>query len=214
MRLVTSALLPDWLNPTTIITNLGGFAVLGTLAIVFAECGLLLGFFLPGDSLLFTVGLFIASGAISWPLPAAALLIAIAAFAGNVCGYWIGRTAGPAVFSKADSKLFKREYVERTEAFFAKHGPRAVLLARFVPVVRTFATVMAGVGKMDTKVYYLWSAMGALLWGAGVTVLGYYLGQIDFVKKNVEIIFLIIVAMSFIPIILEAVRARRTKPAV
>ena len=211
---MTSALLPEWLNPTTIVTNLGGFAVLGTLAIVFAECGLMLGFFLPGDSLLFTVGLFIASGAIGWPLPVAALLIALAAFVGNVCGYWIGRTAGPAVFSKPDSKLFRREYVERTEAFFAKHGPRAVLLARFVPIVRTFATVMAGVGKMDTKVYYLWSAIGALIWGGGVTVLGYYLGQIDFVKKNVEIIFLVIVAVSVIPIILEAVRARRTKPAV
>lgn len=208
----TLALGPEWLQPDTIIEGFGAWALVGLAVIVFAECGLLLGFFLPGDSLLFTAGLFVATGSIRTPLWLTCLILVVAAFVGNVCGYWIGRKAGPAIFAKPKSRLFKPEYVTKTQEFFDKYGNRAIVMARFVPIVRTFITVMAGVGRMDARRYLTYSLIGGVAWAAGVTVLGYFLGQFDVVKNNIELMLVLIVVVSVIPIIVEFVKARRARP--
>lgn len=210
---VVNALGPAWLNPETLLTTLGTIAFWVVLAIIFAECGLLIGFFLPGDSLLFIVGLFIASGAIKVNIVLACLLLFLAAFIGNVVGYWIGAKAGPAIFRRPDSRLFKKEYVDHTHAFFERYGSRAVVLARFVPIVRTFITVVAGVGRMDLRRYLVFSAVGALLWAAGVTLLGYFLGNVEFVKSHIELILILVVAISLIPLVVEFIRHRRGRVA-
>ncbi|MFB9387114.1 DedA family protein [Pseudonocardia petroleophila] len=209
----TLALGPEWLKPDVIISWLGPWALVGLALIVFAECGLLLGFFLPGDSLLFTAGLFVAQGAIGFPLWAVCALLVVAAFVGNVAGYYIGRAAGPAVFDKPESRLFKPKHVARTQEFFDKYGTRAIVLGRFVPIVRTFITVMAGVGRMDARRYFTYSLIGGVLWAAGVTVLGFWLGQFQFVRDNIELMLLLIVFLSVVPIVIEIIRARRTPGA-
>ncbi len=203
-----TALGPSWLDPDQLIST---FGLIGLLAIVFAECGLLIGFFLPGDSLLFTAGLLVADDKITQPLWLVCLLICVAAIAGNQVGYMIGRKAGPALFSRPDSRLFKQAYVDKTYAFFDKHGPKAIVLARFVPIVRTFITVIAGVGKMDYRTYTIYSVIGGILWGAGVTSLGYALGGVDFVREHIEIILLAIVGVSLVPIGVELLRSRGRK---
>jgi membrane-associated protein len=202
------ALGPDWLNPDTLLTTLGTWALWGAVAIIFAECGLLIGFFLPGDSLLFTVGLLITTGVINHSLWLACLVLTLAAFAGNVVGYQIGWVGGPAIFRKEDSRLFRREYVDKTVTFFDKYGNRAIVLARFVPIVRTFITGMAGVGRMERRRYFIYSGIGAVLWATGVTLLGAALGQVPFVRANIEIILLAIVGVSVIPIGIEFLRER------
>lgn len=207
----TVALGPDWLDPLKIIESLGSFALVGILLIVFAECGLLAGFFFPGDSLLFVAGLLVASGTLDTPLWLLCLLVTLAAVLGNLVGYWIGRKAGPPIFERGDSRLFKQEYVDKTFAFFDKYGARAVVLARFVPIVRTFITVMAGVGKMDFRRYAIYSTIGGILWGTGVTVLGYFLGQVEFVADNIELIAIGIVFLSVLPIAFELLRERRRR---
>ena len=203
------ALGPEWLKPDTILTWMGPWALVGLALIIFAECGLLLGFFLPGDSLLFTAGLFVASGAIRTPLWVVCLLLVAAAMLGNATGYWIGRSAGPAVFDKPQSRLFKPHHVAKTQEFFDRYGNRAIVLGRFVPIVRTFITVMAGVGRMEPRRYLTYSFIGGVAWAAGVTVLGYWLGQFAFVKANIELMLIAIVFLSVLPVIIEVVRARR-----
>jgi membrane-associated protein len=210
---VTIALGPDWLDPEKLLTMLGPWMLVGLCLIVFAECGLLVGFFLPGDSLLFTAGLFVAAGHIATPLWVVCLLLTVCAFIGNVCGYYIGRKAGPALFSKPESKIFKKEYVDKTQEFFDKYGSRAIVLARFVPIVRTFITAMAGVGRMDPKKYFTYSAIGGVAWAAGLTVLGYFLGQVEFIRKNLELTLIAIVLLSVVPIIFEVIKARKEKKA-
>jgi membrane-associated protein len=205
------ALGPQWLDPQYIIQSLGPWALLGVALILFAECGLLIGFFLPGDSLLFITGLAATTGLIETPLWLVCVVLVVAAFAGNVVGYGIGYQAGPAIFDKPNSKLFKRENVERTQKFFDKYGNRAIVLGRFVPIVRTFITVMAGVGRMDAKRFFTFSALGAILWAAGVTLLGAALGQFEFVKDNIELMLVLVVVISLIPIAIELVQARREK---
>ena len=200
-----TALGPSWLDPDHLIST---FGLVGTLFVVFAECGLLVGFFLPGDSLLFTAGLLVRQGTLEQPIWLVCLLITIAAVAGNQVGYLIGRRAGPAIFSRPDSRLFKQEYVDKTYAFFDRYGPRAIVLARFVPIVRTFITVTAGVGKMDYRVYTTYTLVGGVLWGTGVTLLGYALGNVDFVAEHIELILIGIVALSVLPIAVELVRRR------
>ena len=195
------------------LRSLGDIAFWVVLGIIFAECGILVGFFLPGDSLLFITGLLIATGAISLNIWVASLLLVIAAIAGNITGYWIGYKAGPALFNKPDSKLFRKEYVDKTHHFFDKYGARAIILARFVPIVRTFITAVAGIGRMDFWRYLTFSAIGAVLWAAGVTIAGYYLGNIEFVKKNIELILIGVVLLSVIPIIIEFVRHRMQRSA-
>jgi membrane-associated protein len=204
------ALGPEWLRPDTILQWLGPWALVGLALIVFAECGLLLGFFLPGDSLLFTAGLFVAAGAIRSPLWLVCALLVVAAVVGNVCGYWIGRSAGPAVFDRPRSRLFKPQHVVKTQEFFDRYGNRAIVLGRFVPIVRTFITVMAGVGRMDARRYLTYSVIGGTAWAAGVTVLGFWLGQFAFVRNNIEPILILIVLVSVLPMVVEVLRARRS----
>ena len=195
------------LDPTHLINT---FGLMGIMVVLFAECGLLVGFFLPGDSLLFTAGLLGAGGLIA---PLWVLLIALpaAAIAGNLAGYWIGRTAGPAVFSKPDSRLFKAEYVDRSQRFFDRNGARTILLARFVPIVRTFATVMAGASRMDFRRYALYSVVGGIVWAGGLTLTGHWLGQVAVVRDHVELFVLGIVAVSLVPVVVEVVRGRQAQ---
>lgn len=200
------ALGPKWLEPEHLIET---FGFIGVLSVVFVESGLLVGFFLPGDSLLFTAGLLSASGTLPsiWLL---LLTIPLAAIAGDQVGYAIGRKAGPAVFKRPESRLFRKEHVERSREYFDRYGGRTVLLARFIPIVRTFAPVMAGASQMNYRTFTIYNIIGGVLWGAGLTALGYLLGQIEFVRTNIELIVLAIVAASFLPIALELLRARRS----
>ncbi|MGB6163891.1 MAG: VTT domain-containing protein [Pseudonocardiaceae bacterium] len=202
------ALGPSWLDPEQLLRMLGSSVLLGLCLIIFAECGLLLGFFLPGDSLLFTAGLFVARGFIGTPIWLVCLLLTVSAVAGNVVGYYLGYQAGPALFNRPDSRLFKREYVDRTRSFFDKYGARAILLGRFVPIVRTFITATAGISRMDPRRYFTYSIIGGLAWATGVTLLGFWLGRIAFIRNHVELILIGIVALSFVPIIIEALKAR------
>jgi membrane-associated protein len=181
----------------------------GLCLIIFAECGLLIGFFLPGDSLLFTAGLFVANGLIGSPIWLVCLLLTVCAVVGNVVGYYLGYQAGPALFNRPDSRLFKHEHVAKTHAFFEKYGARAILLGRFVPIVRTFITAIAGIGRMDPRKYFTYSIIGGVAWATGVTLLGFWLGRIAFVRDHVELILIGIVVLSVLPIAIEAIRARR-----
>lgn len=208
-----TALGPGWLNPETMLIALGDIAFWVVVGIIFAECGLLIGFFLPGDSLLFVLGLFIASGAISINIALACVILFIAAFVGNLTGYWIGHKSGPRLFNKPDSKLFRKEYVDKTQSFFDRYGNRAIVQARFIPIVRTFITAIAGVARMDFKNFAIYSGVGALLWAVGVTLLGYFLGNIPFVNENIEIILILIVVVSVVPMIIEWLRHRRNRAA-
>ncbi|QNN54900.1 VTT domain-containing protein [Nocardioides mesophilus] len=198
----------DWLDPEKILDQFGDYALWGAAAIIFAECGLLIGFFLPGDSLLFTVGLLLAEDQISYPLWLCCAVLAVAAVAGNACGYGIGVQAGPRVFNREDSRIFKQAYVDKSRNFFEKYGSRAIVLARFVPVVRTFITVIAGVGSMSFQRFITYSAIGGTLWAVGVTLLGYYLGSIPFVKHNVEVMLLAFVLVAVVPVAVEVLRER------
>lgn len=202
------ALGPGWLDAHFLIET---FGLLGVLAIVFVESGLLVGFMLPGDSLLFTAGLLSANDVLPdlWVL---LLTIPIAAILGDQLGYAIGRKTGPAVFRRPDSRFFKQEYVDRSQEYFDRYGGRTVVIARFVPIVRTVVPVMAGVSRMEYRTFLLFNVIGGILWGVGLTVLGYFLGQIAFIEQNLEPIILGIVAISFIPIVLELRRARRGGP--
>jgi membrane-associated protein len=193
-----------FLDPTHLIDT---FGLAGMMVVLFAECGLLVGFFLPGDSLLFTAGLLVAGGLVA-PLWVVLLLLPVAAVAGNLAGWWIGRKAGPAVFDRPDSRLFKARYVERSREFFERNGARTIVLARFVPVVRTFATVMAGAARMDLRRFALYSLIGGVAWTTAVTLLGYWLGQVAVVRDHVELFILGIVALSLVPVAIEALRRR------
>jgi membrane-associated protein len=203
---------PAFIDPDHLINT---FGLLGLMVIIFAECGLLIGFFLPGDTLLFSAGLLAATGVFTVSIWLVVALVPIAAIAGNLVGYWIGYRAGPAVFNKPHSRLFKQEYVERSHQFFERYGARTIVLARFVPIVRTFATVMAGASRMRFATYALYSVIGGLLWGAGVTLLGYYLGHIPFVQKTVrpliEPVIIGIVVLSVVPAAVELLRSRRRR---
>lgn len=205
---ISVALGPSWLDPDQLLRMLGPYVLAGLCLIIFAECGLLVGFFMPGDSLLFTAGLFVANGLIDSPIWLVCLLLTGCAVAGNVVGYYLGYRAGPALFNRPDSRLFKREYVDKTHAFFDKYGARAIVLGRFVPIVRTFITAVAGVGRMDRREYFTYSILGGVGWAAGVTLLGFWLGGIMFVRNHVELILIGIVALSIIPIVIETIRIR------
>jgi membrane-associated protein len=198
-----------FLNPETLLTAAGQWAFVVVLLIVFAECGLLIGFFLPGDSLLFATGLFIATGLIDVPLWLALILIPLAAIIGNLVGYWIGYRVGPALFRKEDSKIFKKEYVEKTSEFFNEYGKRAIIMARFVPIVRTFITAMAGVAKMNYRDEAMYSIVGGIIWGTGLTWLGAILGKIKFVADNIGLMAILIIIISFIPVFLERRKAKK-----
>jgi membrane-associated protein len=208
----------EWLKPEAIITSFGAFAMIGVMLIIFIETGLLVGFFLPGDSLLFVTGLMVATGAIQIPLGGltftvpiwlACALISLAAWLGDQTGYLIGRRVGPAIFNKPESKLFSHENVARTNSFFERYGARAIILAHFVPVMRTFVPVAAGVGEMPYRKFLRYNFIGVIGWGSGVTLLGFFLGKIPFVADHVEYFTIGFVIVSTIPIALEVLKARR-----
>ncbi|MEU4272441.1 VTT domain-containing protein [Streptomyces sp. NPDC026092] len=201
----TLALGPSWLDPDYLIQT---FGLIGVLVIVFAESGLLIGFFLPGDSLLFTTGLLVTTGKLDQPLWLVCTLIVAAAIIGDQVGYLFGRKVGPALFKRPDSKLFKQENVEKAHEFFEKHGPKSLILARFVPIVRTFTPIIAGVSRMNYRSFITFNIIGGVLWGAGVTILGASLGKIDFVHEHIEAILILIVLISVVPIVIEYLRAR------
>ncbi len=203
-------------NPISPNHLLGSYGLAGLVIIIFAECGLLIGFFLPGDTLLFSAGLLLAVNTADIKLPSlATLLIAlpIAAIAGNLVGYWIGRQAGPKVFDRPRSRMFKPEYVLRSQQFFDRYGAATILLARFIPIVRTVATVLAGVGRMRFSVYALYSVIGGIIWTDGVLLLGRGLGHIDFVRKTIapkiDVILVAVVVLSLLPTAIHWWRTRR-----
>ncbi|MFF2126928.1 VTT domain-containing protein [Streptomyces olivochromogenes] len=203
--MTTLALGPSWLDPNTLLDN---FGIWGLLLVVFAESGLLIGFFLPGDSLLFTCGLLITSHQLDFPLWGAVALICVAAVLGDQAGYLFGKKVGPSLFTRPDSRLFKQENVVKAHEFFEKYGPKSLVLARFVPIVRTFTPIIAGVSGMKYRSFITFNIIGGVLWGAGVTLLGSWLGKIDFVNNNIEAILILIVLVSVIPIAIEFLRAR------
>jgi membrane-associated protein len=205
------ALMPNWFNPDYLLDHFGGYAILGVCLIIFIESSIFP--VLPGDSLLFTAGLFVAADKIHTPLWLVCVLVSACALLGNAVGYLIGYKAGPALFKRPDSRFFKQEYVDKTHAFLERHGPKAVVLARFVPFVRTFITWIAGVGRMDAKKYFTYTVIGGILWAAGITVLGSILGNIPFIKNNIEAIFILIVLVSVLPIVVEFFKNRREKKA-
>ncbi|MFM7252155.1 MAG: DedA family protein [Ilumatobacteraceae bacterium] len=184
----------------------GGLAVL-TL-IIFAETGLLVGFFLPGDSLLFFAG-FLSSTGVLPPIQWVSLASVLAAVIGDQVGYSIGRTFGPSLFNRPKRRFFDPANVRRAEAFFERHGAKTIVLARFVPIVRTFVPTIAGVSNMTYRTFVTYNVIGGVIWGAGCTLLGYFLGEIEFVEKNFEIFAILIVLLSTLPIFLEFWRHRR-----
>jgi len=213
---MTSLLLPSWLDPAVLIDLLGNWWLWGVAFIIFAECGLFS--ILPGDSLLFTIGMFTALGTISFggkvsTLAVVFAVLIVAAVLGNVVGYWIGYLIGPPLFKPRTSwvgrKLFNPVYVTKTHAFFEKYGSRALILARFVPLVRTFVTLIAGVGKMSFRKFIAYTAIGGVLWVVGVTLMGYFLGQIPLINKNIDLVLILIVLVSVIPMGIEYLAHRR-----
>ncbi|MDG4861453.1 VTT domain-containing protein, partial [Streptomyces sp. T-3] len=203
--MTTLALGPSWLDPDYLLNQ---FGLWGLLLIVFAESGLLIGFFLPGDSLLFTTGLLVVTHKLDYPLWLVVTLICIAAVLGDQAGYLFGRKVGPSLFNRPDSKLFKQENVTKAHEFFEKYGPKSLVLARFVPIVRTFTPIIAGVSRMNYRSFITFNILGGILWGAGVTLLGAALGKVEFVHQNIEAILIGIVLLSVVPIVIEFLRAR------
>jgi membrane-associated protein len=207
-------LLPPWLDPEYLIQAAGPYALPVVSFIIFAECGLFA--ILPGDSLLFTVGVFVARDAIPYSLPVVCLVLTVAAILGNVSGYWIGRLVGPPLFRPRRGligRILNPKYVTKTHAFFEKYGNRALILARFVPIVRTFVTLVAGVGRMDFRKFIAYTAIGGVLWACGVTVLGYYLGNIPVIRENIEAVLILIVVVSLVPMVVEFFLHRRRAKA-
>ena len=193
---------------------MGPAAMILVSLVVMAETGLFIGVIMPGgDSLLFAVGVMIGAGVIDFPIWLACIVIAVSAVIGDQLGYFIGRKAGPAIFKRPDSKFFSQDNAVRAQAFFVKYGAKAVIFAHFVPVMRTFIPVAAGVGQMKYAYYLRYNLIGAASWGLIVPLIGYFLGSIPFVRENVILVTLALVAVSFIPVVLEVIKARKEKLA-
>lgn len=204
-------------NPISPDTLLSGSAALVILVVVlFAETGLLLGFFLPGDTLLFAAGIGIATGAITTPFGWFLVAAPLAAILGNLVGYWIGYRAGPVVFDRPNSRLFRPEYVDRSHRFFERFGSWTILIGRFVPIVRTVATVMAGVGRMRFSLYAIYSTIGGIVWADGVLLLGRELGKIKFIQQNkgyIDYLVIVVVILGLIPAAVHYWQGRRQRRA-
>jgi membrane-associated protein len=203
-------------DPQKLVQSIG---LIGLFLVIFAESGILIGFFLPGDSLLFaaglvTAGLTTADGTV-WTLAdgniaVVAIGCALAAIIGDQVGYAFGNKVGPSLFKRPESKLFKPAYVDKAEAFFEKHGSKSIVLARFVPIVRTFAPIVAGVSKMHYRTFVKFNIIGGIVWGAGLTLLGYWLGNsFPWIGKNIEYAIVLIVVISLAPVAIEFIRHRR-----
>lgn len=196
-----------FLDPETIIAT-GGLILIAF--IIFAECGLLFGFFLPGDTLLFAAGFFASQGQLELA-PLLAVVI-VSAIAGNAVGYEIGKRAGPRLFKKEDGIIFRKEYIQQAESFYEKHGGKTIIMARFIPVVRTFAPVVAGVGKMNVRLFSIYNVAGSLIWGIGVVLLGYYFGsKIPNIDKYLLPIILLAMLISFGPTVYHIFRDPLTR---
>jgi membrane-associated protein len=209
MHVLANPIAPDHL--------LSSFGLIGLAVILFAECGLLIGFFLPGDTILLAAGISLAVGTIHTSLAAFLVVVPIAAVLGNLVGYWIGYRAGPVVFDRPSSKMFKPEYVSRAHAFFERFGWATIFLARFVPVVRTVATVMAGVSRMRYSTYVVASVLGGIVWADGILLAGYWLGHIEFVQAHkgwIDYLVIVAVLLSLIPAAIHYLRGRRTSGTV
>jgi membrane-associated protein len=206
------ALMPDWLSPEHILEKYGFIAI---LIIIFAETGLLIGFFLPGDTLLFSAGILQNVGTIQEPLWVLMLAVPIAAIVGNLVGYEIGHRAGPALFTREKSRLLNKEHLDRTHAFFVKYGPITIFLARFVPIVRTFAAVVAGAVGMDRRIFLIWSVIGAVAWTSGLIFLGWVVAEIlptsavDFIQSNIDFVIIGVVLLTIVGIAAESVLHKR-----
>jgi membrane-associated protein len=210
---VAPALGPKWMDPTYLLEQYQGAFFVIALVIVFVECGLLFPI-LPGDSLLFAVGLFIATGQLDLNLGVAMAALVVAAFLGNVVGYEIGRAVGKPLY-KRQGRFINSANFDKTNTFFDKYGNRALVLGRFVPIVRTFITVVAGIGRMHRQRFFGWSAVGAVAWVVGVTLLGYFLGQaFPGLTKNIEYAILLVVLVSLLPMVYEVVKHRREAKAI
>lgn len=192
--------------------------ILGVALIVFAESGLLIGFFLPGDSLLFATGFLIQTGIVPFNIHLAVLIIFIAAVIGDSVGYTFGRKLGPRIFSKKDARLFKQEYIQRAQAFYEKHGGKTIIIARFIPIVRTFAPVVAGAGKMDYRRFLAFNVIGGFLWAVGLTYLGYFLGH-TFEQMGIEIdhillpMIALIILLSVLPPAIHILKDKKNRDA-
>lgn len=208
--------LPSWLGFLDVHTLFAWFPGSAFLAVacplVVIETGLLFPF-LPGDSLLFVTGLLIAEGSLGVPLWLAALALAASAFIGDQIAYLIGNRLGRRIVDRPTTRLVKPEYIAKTSHYFSRYGGRTIVIARFVPVVRTFAAVLAGASRMRYRKFLAFNAMGAILWGVGLTVAGYYLGQVAFVRDHIELILVLIVVASMVPILVESGRSWRLRRA-
>jgi membrane-associated protein len=217
----TSSVFGGLLDPSGLIHSSGSWGVLIVCAIIFAETGLLVGFFFPGDTLLFFVGLLSFTGVVKFPLWVTILCVAAAATAGAQLGYLIGRVGGPPVFERRETGAFSRSSVERTRRFFDRFGAASVTFSRFVPVVRTFAPVAAGVAHMPRRRFFVFNVAGAVAWSIILIVLGFSLGHLPgvagFVSHYMDLIMVAIVAVSVVPalarVIIAQVRSRRADPA-
>ena len=205
--LTTPELLIQFLSQ--FVSGWPGYALL--FAIVFSETGLLLGFFLPGDSLLFTVGAVAGAGQLNIGLIIAVLIVA--AITGVASGYTIGRHTGPRIFSRPDSRLFKQEYLRKTQAFYQKHGGKTIIYAQFVPIIRTFAPFVAGVAQMPYARFAMFNVIGSIGWVSSMTLLGYFVGDIPLVRRHFEKVVILIVLVSVLPIIVELIKSRRAVKA-
>ena len=193
-----------------IVTLVETVGYVGLFAIIFAESGLFFGFFFPGDSLLFTAGLLASQGYFNFYI--LAIILAVAAIAGDSVGYLFGKKIGPKIFKKEDSFFFHKKHIEKTHSFYEKYGSKTIILARFVPIVRTFAPILAGVGEMKYKTFIKFNIVGGLIWSIGITFLGYYLGtKIPVIEKNLSYVILGIIFISILPIINEMVREKFKK---
>ena len=195
---------------STLLTGWLGYATL--FGLVFAETGMLVGFFLPGDSLLFTVGVVCGAGQLNIAL--VIVLLISAALLGDAAGYLLGRGTGPHIFNRPDSRIFRQEHLRRTHEFYEKHGGRTMVYAHFIPIIRTFAAFVAGVGRMNLARFLSYDIFGVTGWVVTMTLLGYKLGSVGFVRHNFEKFIIGIIAVSLLPAGLEVLKARRRKTAV
>ena len=216
---------PSFMKPEFWLEKAGKSAFIVVTLIIFAESGLFFGFFLPGDSLLFLSGFLTSSGAQEFvtktapelqpvldgmpPLYVMLPVFFLAAVLGDQVGYLFGKRVGPALFTREDSRLFKQSHVTKAHAFLEKYGPKTVLLARFVPIVRTFAPIVAGVGGMRYRTFVTYNVIGGFIWAVGITSLGHVLGNVGFIRDNIEYAIVAIIGLSLLPMFIEVYRARR-----
>jgi membrane-associated protein len=198
-------------DPRALIAAFGTFAYVGLFAVIFAETGLFVGFFLPGDSLLFAAGVLASLGEQGLQLPFVVVICVVAAILGNLVGFTFGRRVGRPLFDRPDSRFFKRKHLLATEAFYEKHGGKTIVLARFLPFVRTFAPIVAGIGEMNYRRFVLYTVAGGLLWGVTLPVAGYLLGEAlgDNIDRFLLPVILAIIAVSLMPAVVQLLRANR-----